>query len=395
MGRPRKNKEEEIIEGKLKPLQLKMLLTKVINAKFADTVAYDLEGNAPTNVIDWISTGSTLLDYICSNRKDGGIPCGKLTEIVGQESSGKSLICQHLAANTQKKGGLCIYIDTEASLNKEFCKRLGVNIEELVYAVPPTMEDVFDTIEESVKKIRTVDTDVPITIIWDSVAGTPTKTEIEGTFNPQEQIGIAARIISKAMRKIVDSIAREKITLVFTNQLKTAIGKFGYGDPMSATYGGKAIPYHASLRIKMKKIGEVKIAEESVGISSEVKVIKSKISPPFRSCRFPTLFASGVDNFGSILEHLKTLKEIEWPKSARSGMMKINDQEVNVTKSSFYEKMKNDKEFNEHCMSLLEKHMIIHFNDTEEKKLNEIDIDPESLLEVEAVSEAIQEHEGE
>lgn len=394
MGRPRKeDSSTDKNEDKLKPSQLKTLLTKVINAKFSETVAYELGGNAPTNVTDWISTGSTLLDYIASNRKDGGIPCGKLTEIVGQESSGKSLICQHIAVNTQKKGGLVIYIDTESSLNKEFCKRLGLNIEDLVYVVPPTMEDVFDTIEEAVKKVRTVDSDVPITIIWDSVAGTPTKSEIEGTFNPQEQMGVAARIISKAMRKLIDSIAREKITLVFTNQLKAAIGKMGYGDPMSATYGGKAIPYHASLRIKLKKIGEIKVAEQSVGISSEAKIIKSKISPPFRSCKFPTLFASGVDDYSAILEQLKLFKEIE-QKGSRA-MMTYAGEELSLTKNSFYKKMSEEEDFRKHVMSILENRMIIRYEDSQEKKLNEIDIDPDSLIEVESAAEAIQEAEGE
>jgi recombination protein RecA len=395
MGRTKKDKDEEIVSSseKFVAKDIKSLLTKVINAKFAETVAYELGGNAPTNVTDWISTGCTLLDYICSNRRDGGIPCGKLTEIVGLESSGKSLICQHIAANTQRKGGFCIYIDTESSMNKEFAKRVGINIEDLFYAVPPTIEDVFETIEESVKKIRTVDQNVPITIIWDSVAGTPTKSEIEGTFNPQESIGVAARIISKAMRKIIDSIAKEKITLVFTNQLKAAIGKFGYGDPMSATYGGKAIPYHASLRIKMKKIGEVKIADQSVGISSEAKVIKSKIAPPFRSCRFPTLFSSGVDNFSAILEQLKSYKEIE--QKGNRSVMTYKDEELSLTKGAFHDKMRDDKEFNIHCMNLIENHMIIHYDDSQEKKLNEIDVDPDSLIEVEAVNEALAEVEEE
>lgn len=391
MARPKKEETVSVTEGKVQPRDLKSLLTKVINSKFSEAVAYELGKEAPTNVTDWISTGCTILDYIISNRRDGGIPAGKLTEIIGLESSGKSLICQHIAANTQKKGGFVVYIDTEASLNREFAKRLGINIDDLFYAVPQTMEEVFETIEESVKKIRTVDKDVPITIIWDSVAGTPTKAEIEGTFNPQEQIGIAARIISRAMRKLVDSIAREKITLVFTNQLKTAIGKMGYGDPMSATYGGKAIPYHASIRLRLKKVGEIKVAEQTVGIASEAKVIKSKLAPPFRSCKFPTLFTTGIDDVTATFEMLKNYKEIE-QKGARASMM-YNGEEVKFNKSSFHKKMTIDKEFYGYCMDILEKKMIIKFEDSDENKLKNIDIDPDSAIEVEAMGEAVEEAE--
>lgn len=377
------------INGKAQPKDIKSLLTKVINSRFSETVAYELGKEAPTNVTDWISTGCTTLDYIIANKRNGGIPVGKLTEIIGLESSGKSLICMHIAANTQKKGGFVIYIDTESSLNREFAKRIGINVEELFYAVPQTMEDVFETIEEAIKKIRTIDKDVPITIIWDSVAGTPTKAEIEGTYNPQEQMGVAARIISRALRKLIDSVAKEKITMVFTNQLKTMISKISYGDPMSATYGGKAIPYHASIRIKLKKVGEIKIADQVVGIASEAKIIKNKLAPPFRSCKFPTLFTTGVDDFTAIFDTLKNYKEIE-QKGAWS-CINYKNEEFKFNKSSFKKKMIEDVEFYNYCMDILEKRMVIKYEDSSEEKLNNLDIDADSAIEVESVDEAIEE----
>jgi len=388
MARPKKETTQSGCDEKVLPKDIKSLLTKVINSKFKEPVAYELGKEAPTNVSDWISTGSTLLDYISSNRRDGGVPAGKLTEIVGIESSGKSLICMQLAASTQKKGGFVVYIDTETSLNKDFAKRVGIDIEELFYAVPQTMEEVFETIEESVKKIRTVNSDVPITIIWDSVAGTPTKSEIEGTFNPQELIGIAARIISKAMRKLMETIAREKITLVFTNQLKTAIGKMTWGDPMKATYGGKAIPYHASLRMRLKKVGEIKIANEVVGVATEAKIIKSKVSPPFRVCKFPITFNNGVDNITSIFEALKERKIID--QRGAWSLINFKGEEFRFNKPIFRDKMK-ENEFNEFIMSVIEENMIIRYDDDSEKKLAELDIDLDSAIEVEAVSEAISE----
>ena len=286
-------------------------LRNELNKAAKENVAYDLHGDNPTNVKTWISTGSTLLDYIVSNRRDGGIPVGKLTTIAGESASGKSLIVTQILANTQKMGGLAVYIDTENAASPEFMEQLGLDTKNnFMYVQPGTIEEVFENIERLIGLIREKAPDKLVCIVWDSVAGTPVKAEIEGDYDPNSRIGLTAKALAKGMRKVTETLGKAQIALVFVNQLKVNIGVM-FGDNRVEP-GGKALPYHASTRIwltqhKGKANGQIlNDKKQVVGFHTSAKTMKSRFGPSPRSCQFDVLFdlandRIGVDDEGSWL----------------------------------------------------------------------------------------------
>ena len=219
-------------------------LADSLNKKFKDNkVAYFLDGtdNTPTDIKDFISTGSSMLDLAISNRPNGGIAVGRITEINGLESSGKSLLGAHILAETQKKGGVAVYIDTETSVSQEFMDVIGIDMSKMLYLHLETVEDIFEAIVEIVTKVRESDKDRLVTIMVDSLAAATTKVELEADFDKDGWATAKAIIISKAMRKITQMIGRQKVALVFTNQLRQKLGVM-FGDPWT-TSGGKALPF--------------------------------------------------------------------------------------------------------------------------------------------------------
>ena len=221
-------------------------LADSLNKKFKDTnkVAYFLDGSdaTPTDIKDFISTGSSTLDLAISNRPNGGIAVGRITEINGLESSGKSLLGAHILAETQKKGGVAVYIDTETSVSQEFMEVIGLDLGKMLYLHLETVEEIFEAIEEIVTKVRESDKDRCVTILVDSLAAAAsTKVEMDADFDKDGYATSKAIIISKAMRKITQLIGREKVALVFTNQLRQKLGVM-FGDPWT-TSGGKALPF--------------------------------------------------------------------------------------------------------------------------------------------------------
>ena len=286
-------------------------LRNELNKAAKENVAYDLHGDNPTNVKTWISTGSTLLDYIISNRRDGGIPVGKLTTIAGESASGKSLVVTQILANTQKMGGLAVYIDTENAASPEFMEQLGLDTKNnFMYVQPGTIEEVFENIERLIGLIREKAPDKLVCIVWDSVAGTPVKAEIEGDYDPNSRIGLTAKALAKGMRKVTETLGKAQIALVFVNQLKVNIGVM-FGDNRVEP-GGKALPYHASTRIwltqhKGKANGQIlNDKKQVVGFHTSAKTMKSRFGPSPRSCQFDVLFdlandRIGVDDEGSWL----------------------------------------------------------------------------------------------
>lgn len=207
-------------------------LIKELNKDASEKIAWCLatDKDNPTDVKDYISTGSTLLDYIICNKRGGGVPAGKITEIVGEEATGKSLLAMHLLAETQKRGGLAVYMDEESALNTDFAQRVGLDVEKLVYMQCGCIEAVGEQIEKVINLARVKDVKCLITIVWDSVAGTPPRAELEGDWDPNSRVGLAAKAIAKMMRKLTTTVGRERVTLVFTNQMKV---KFGCLAPQS------------------------------------------------------------------------------------------------------------------------------------------------------------------
>ena len=293
--------------------ELAEVIASELNKQFkSHKVAYFLDGvdQTPTDVTDWISTGSTILDLAVSNKPDGGLAAGRITEINGLEGSGKSLIGAHALAATQKKGGLAVYIDTESAVSSEFLQAIGIDTENMLYVHLETVEEIFDTIETIVTKIRESDKDKLVTILVDSLAAASTKVEMDADFDKDGWATAKAIVISKAMRKITQLIARQRVCLIFTNQLRQKLGVM-FGDPWT-TSGGKALPFHSSTRIRLKNVGQIKDTKKNtIGIKIRAQVIKNRLGPPLRSADFSLYFDKGIDDFGSWLEVLKGHKLIK------------------------------------------------------------------------------------
>tara|TARA_Y100000310_G_scaffold45097_1_gene42059 strand:+ start:2159 stop:3253 length:1095 start_codon:yes stop_codon:yes gene_type:complete len=293
--------------------ELANVLADSLNKQFKDMkVAYFLDGSdtTPTDIKEFISTGSTMLDLAIANKPNGGIAVGRITEINGLESSGKSLIGAHILAETQKKGGVAVYIDTENSVSEEFLKVLGIDTSQLLYLQLQTVEEIFQAIEEIVLKVREAEKDRLVTILVDSLAAASTQVEIDADFEKDGWATSKAIIISKAMRKITQLIGRQRIALVFTNQLRTKLGVM-FGDPWT-TSGGKALPFHASTRIRLKNKGRITDTKKNVlGMTILAQVVKNRLGPPLRHAEFPLYFESGIDDIGSWLEVMKKHKLVK------------------------------------------------------------------------------------
>jgi recombination protein RecA len=294
-----------------KEVDLAEVLADSLNKQAKDQkVAFFLDNNdSPTNVEGWVSTGASMLDVAISNRPYGGLPVGRITEITGLEQSGKSLVSAHLLAETQKLGGIAVLIDTENAVSREFLEAIGVDTTKLLYVAAETVEQCFEYTETIIEKVRTSSKDKYVTIVVDSVAAASTEKEMEADYGKDGYATDKAIIISKAMRKITNLIGRQKITLVFTNQLRQKMNAMPFSDPWT-TSGGKAIAFHASVRLRLKSMGTIKAKDSSgndriVGIKVRCQVVKNRMGPPLRSADFDIFFDRGIDNFGAWLGSMK------------------------------------------------------------------------------------------
>ena len=308
-------------------------LRNSLNKDDSDKVTWDLtKGDAPTIVKEFIPTGCTLLDYTMSNRRNGGVPVGKLTAIAGEEASGKSLMCAHIVAEVQRRGGIAVYIDSENALDVDFMRQIGVDIESLVYIQPGTVEKAFEHMENCVKVLRAKNPNVLMVIIWDSVGGTPTQAEIEGSYDPNSSIGLLGKALSKGLRKLIDLVAKERVALVFTNHLKQKIG-YVMGDPFYEP-GGKSIPYFATCRIRLTSSTKLKDQSGTIyGVKTNARVIKTRLGPAHRSVKFEIHFDKGIADEMSWLEVLQEAGMVEnkagwrYPHGAPNGIEKFREKE--------------------------------------------------------------------
>ena len=285
-----------------------------LNKKWKDQkVAFFLDDDsdgAPTNVPGWVSTGTAMLDVAISNRPYGGLPVGRITEITGLEQSGKSLLAAHVLAETQRQGGVAVLIDTETAVSREFFDAIGVDVTKLLYVSVDTVEDIFETIDTIIEQVRKGDKDRLVTIVVDSVAAASTKKEMDADYDKDGYATDKAIIISKAMRKITNMIGRQSIALIFTNQLRQKMNAMAFSDPWT-TSGGKALAFHASVRLRLKNMGSLKAGDRIVGIKVRAQVVKNRMGPPLRHADFEIYFDRGIDNYGSWLTLMKENKIVK------------------------------------------------------------------------------------
>lgn len=337
MEKETKKKKSVEVELETGRDELAESIAESLNKSGDGKVAFFLDAeDDPSQIVDWVSTGNSLVDLAIANRPNAGLPVGRITELTGLEASGKSLMGGHLLAETQRKGGLAVFIDTESSVDRQFMKAIGVDTNKMMYIPVETVEEVFEKIEEIIALVRKSSKNRLVTILVDSVAAASTAKEIAADHGQEGFATGKAIIISKAMRKITGLIAKQRICLCFTNQLRQKVGFVGLGDPYT-TSGGKALAFHASLRLRLKSVGQIKNGDkEAIGIKTKCTVIKNRMGPPMRSVEFDIFFDRGIDNYGNWLEKL-----IEWDIVTNAKKVKVAGEKK--TKKQLEEEKEEDK----------------------------------------------------
>jgi recombination protein RecA len=362
-------------------------IKKELNSGKGGQVAFflDSDESTPTDLSNWVSTGSEMLDLAISNRKHGGLPFGRIIELMGNEGSGKSLLCMHVAAEVQKLGGFVFYIDTETATNHEFGKAVGVDFanKKFMYIHESLLENCFAQMDKIIDRVAAHAPDTPVLIVLDSVSQSTTESVDEADYSKKGWNTTKAIVMGQALRKITQKIARHKILFIATSQLRINLA-ITFGDN-TTTAGGKALGFAASLRLKLTKSQTLKSADgDIIGVQTKAKIVKNRFGPPNREIQFDIFFDRGIDDTSTWMELFE--KHEMTSQSGHSFIIAETDTrpEIKFKKSTFKSVVLDNPQLRKSLYEELADKYIMHYQQsTDSSKATEED----SIVRIDAPDE--------